>query len=150
MKIKINWGTGIVIAILSFMTFIIFLVVSMTTNQEFNHDLVVEEYYKQELSFQDQLDREANSLNLRRNIQVEQTENGFTVLFPTNMEVSKITGKILVYRPSDKEMDFNIPIALSSHQLLIPAGNLEKGRWNIEIDWAYEKEFYYFKKELTY
>ena len=150
MKIKINWGTGIVIAILSFMTFIIFLVVSMTTNQEFNHDLVVEEYYKQELSFQDQLNRETNSQNLRRNIQVEHTENGLTVLFPTNMEVSEITGEILVYRPSNKEMDFNIPVALSSHQLLIPAENLEKGRWNIEIDWAYENESYYFKKEITY
>ena len=150
MKIKINWGTGIVIAILSFMSFIIFLVVSMTTNQEFNHDLVVEEYYKQELSFQDQLNRETNSQNLQRNIQVEQTENGFTVLFPTNMEVSKIMGKILVYRPSDKMMDFNIPITLSSHQLLIPAEKLEKGRWNIEIDWAYGNESYYFKKELIY
>ena len=70
MKIKINWGTGIVIAIVSFMSFIIFLVVSMTTNQEFNHDLVVEEYYKQELSFQDQLNWETNSQNLIRNIVV--------------------------------------------------------------------------------
>jgi len=150
MNLKINWGTGIVLAILSFMTFIIYLVVTMTTNQEFTHDLVVEEYYKQELNFQDQLNRESNSQSLRRNIQFEQTEDGVVIYFPSNMEVSKITGKILFYRPSDKKMDFNIPIELSSHEVLIPGRFLEKGRWNIEIDWGYEKEAYYYKKEFTY
>jgi hypothetical protein len=33
MKIKISWGTSIVIAIISFMTFILYLVITMTTNQ---------------------------------------------------------------------------------------------------------------------
>ena len=43
---KISWGTGIVLALAAFISFILFLVISMTTNKELDHDLVVEEYYK--------------------------------------------------------------------------------------------------------
>jgi hypothetical protein len=34
--------------------------------------------------------------------------------------------------------------------MIIPASLLEDGRWNIIIDWGYEKEKYYYKKEFTF
>lgn len=147
---KINWGTSIVIAIISFMSFILYLVITMTTNQEFSHDLVTEEYYKQELTFQDQLDREANSKNLVTNIVVEKLEEGMLVSFPAGLDLSAIKGSIFMYRPSNKEQDFLIPLNLSTHQILIPGENLERGRWNIEINWSYANESYYFKKEFSF
>lgn len=147
---KINWGTSIVLAIMSFMTFILYLVITMTTNQEFTHDLVTEEYYKQELTFQDQLDRETNSKNLTTNIAVEKVEEGMLVSFPADLELSDIKGSIFMYRPSNKEQDFTIPVELLAHEILIPGKHLESGRWNIEISWTYGKESYYFKKEFTY
>jgi hypothetical protein len=147
---KINWGTSIVIAIISFMTFILYLVITMTTNQEFSHDLVTEEYYKQELTFQDQLDREENSKNLVTNIVVEKLDEGMLVSFPADLDLSAIKGSIFMYRPSNKEQDFSIPLNLSTHQFLIPGEQLESGRWNIEINWAYQSDSYYFKKEFTF
>jgi hypothetical protein len=65
---KINWGTGIVIAIGLFMTFILVLVYKMTVDQKYNHDLVVEEYYKKELAFQEEIDAEKNALSLSERI----------------------------------------------------------------------------------
>ncbi|HSP41160.1 MAG TPA: FixH family protein [Gillisia sp.] len=150
MRIKISWGTSIVIAIVSFMTFILYLVITMTTNQEFNHDLVIEDYYKQELLFQDQMAREANSHTLARDIEVEKTSEGMLVDFPPELDPTLIQGKIMLYRPSNKEQDFNIPIQLNEKQLLIPASLLEAGRWNIIIDWSYDEEKYYYKKEFTF
>ncbi len=147
---KINWGTSIVIAIISFMAFILYLVITMTTNQEFTHDLVTEEYYKQELTFQDQLDRETNSKNLTTNIGVERTDEGILVNFPQDLDLNDIKGNINLYRPSNKEQDFTIPVNLTAHQVLIPARHLESGRWNIEINWTYGSESYYFKKELIF
>lgn len=149
-KLKINWGTGIVLAIISFMTFILFLVITMTTNQEFNHDLVVEEYYKQELTFQDQLNRESNALNLESNIDIEIAPQGVIVSFPGQLDPARIQGSIVLYRPSNKEMDFMIPISLKDDQLLIPAALLDEGRWNIVIDWSYMEESYYFKEDFTF
>ncbi|MCM4158316.1 FixH family protein [Antarcticibacterium flavum] len=147
---KINWGTSIVIAIMSFMAFILYLVITMTTNQEFNHDLVTEEYYKQELTFQDQLDRETNAKNLTTNIGVENTDEGIIINFPQDLDLNDIKGNINLYRPSNKEQDFTIPVDLKAHKVLIPARHLETGRWNIEINWTYGSESYYFKKELTF
>ena len=137
-------------AIVAFITFILVLVVKMTTNQDLDHDLVVEEYYKQEIGFQDQLDRELNARQLVENIEVENRAEGLLVHFPSNMEADKITGTISLYRPSNKQLDFEVPVSLSSHSILIPDKHLVEGRWNISIEWKYGEEAYYFQQELTY
>lgn len=147
---KINWGTSIVIAIISFMTFILYLVITMTTDKNFNHDLVIEDYYKQELKFQEQMARETNSQTLIRDIEIEKTEEGMLIHFPPNLTPDSIAGNIMLYRPSNKEQDFNISINLDKEQLMIPSTLLEAGRWNIIIDWSYEGESYYYKKEFTF
>lgn len=150
MKIKINWGTSIVIAIVSFMTFILYLVITMTTDKNFSHDLVVEDYYKQEIHFQDQMARETNSNTLVKDIEVEKTLKGMLIDFPPGLNPSLIKGEIMLYRPSNKNQDFSIPIQLKEAKILIPASLLEEGRWNIIIDWSYKEESYYYKKEFTF
>lgn len=147
---KISWGTAIVIAIVGFMIFILYLVITMTTNEKLDHDLVVEEYYKQELGFQDQLDKELNSQSLSKNIKVEQTAEGLLVHFPEDLDLENIEGKVFLYRTSNKQLDFEMPISLSSHQLLVPDHRLVVGRWNIRVDWTYKSEAYFFQQELTY
>ena len=147
---KISWGTGIVLALAAFISFILFLVISMTTNKELDHDLVVEEYYKKELEFQEQLDNERNAQQLMEDLSVEKTEAGFLVRFPEDFEIEKIKGKMFLYRPSNKQLDFEIPVSLSTHTLLVPDKRLVGGRWNIEIDWQYGQEAYFFQKKLTY
>ena len=52
---KINWGTGIVLAIIAFIGFILFFVIKMSTDDRANHDLVTEEYYKAELGYQKEI-----------------------------------------------------------------------------------------------
>ena len=147
---KISWGTGIVLALAAFISFILFLVISMTTNKELDHDLVVEEYYKKELEFQEQLDNERNAQQLMEDLSVEKTEAGFLVRFPEDFDIEKIKGKMFLYRPSNKQLDFEIPVSLSTHTLLVPDKRLVGGRWNIEINWEYGQESYFFQKELTY
>ena len=147
---KINWGTGIVLAFLAFISFILFLVITMTTNKELDHDLVVEEYYKQELDFQNQLDKEQNATRLIEDIRVERAEAGFLLHFPKELIPEQIMGSILLYRTSDKQLDFKLPITLNGHSQLIPDARLVEGRWNIEIDWVYQEEAYYFQEDLTY
>lgn len=132
------------------MTFILYLVITMTTDKNFSHDLVIEDYYKQELKFQDQLSRETNSQTLVRDIEIEKTGEGLLINFPPGLDPGLIEGEILLYRPSDKEQDFSIPIELDRDQLMIPKDLLEKGRWNIIIDWSYKDESYFFKKEFIF
>ena len=46
---KINWGTGIVIVIAAFISFIMYFVITMSTNNKYSYDLVTDNYYQQEL-----------------------------------------------------------------------------------------------------
>ncbi len=147
---KISWGTAIVMAIVSFISFIMFFVITMSTDEAYSHDLVVEEYYKTELTFQDQLDKTQNATLLSENIQLEKTSEGMVITFPEELEFSKIKGNVFLYRPSNKQLDFEIPLSLSSNQLLVPDKNLLGGRWNIIIDWTYGEEAYYFKEDIKY
>ena len=73
---KINWGTSIVLAIAAFISFIMYFVVSMSTDKSMEHDLVTEEYYKKELDFQSRLDRQLNAQNLVQDIRIKKTTEG--------------------------------------------------------------------------
>lgn len=147
---KISWGTAIVMAIVSFIAFILFFVITMSTNDKYSHDLVIEEYYKNELTFQEQLDKTRNATLLSENIKLNQTSEGLVISFPEELEFSKIEGNVFLYRPSNKHLDSEIPLSLSSHQLLVPDKSLLDGRWNIIIDWKYQGEDFYFKEDIIY
>ena len=147
---KLNWGTGIVIAFIAFISFIMYFVINMNTNKKYDHDLVTDDYYKEELEFQDDIDKEKNAKELSQNVQWEKVSNGLKITFPETFDFNKITGKVFLYRPSNKQFDFEIPISLSNHYLLIPDSRLLDGRWNIKVYWQYNGKSYLYKKEINY
>ncbi|MEY8868882.1 FixH family protein [Gaetbulibacter sp. NE] len=147
---KFNWGTGIVLAFIGFIGFIMYFVVTMSTNDKYDHDLVTEDYYKQELELQKNINKEKNAAQLKHNITCKKTNTGLLISFPEDLDASKITGKVFLYRPSNKQFDFETPISLSNHNLLVPDNRLLGGRWNITIDWEYNEIPYRFKKEIVY
>jgi hypothetical protein len=147
---KINWGTGIVIAFIAFISFIMYFVINMNINKKYDHDLVTEDYYKKELEFQNDINKETNAKSLTQNIEWEKSDKGITLTFPKVFNTENITGKVFLYRPSNKQFDFETTISLSNHNLLIPDKRLLDGRWNIKVDWQYNGKSYLYKKEIIY
>lgn len=147
---KINWGMGIVIAIGLFMTFILVLVYKMTVDEKYDYDLVVEEYYKKELAFQEEIDAERNALSLSESIKGTKVDSGWLLTFPKEIDSSKIKGSVFLYRPSNKQLDFDFSIELSGLNLLIPDERLLDGRWNITVEWEYDGKPYLYKESITY
>lgn len=147
---KINWGTGIVLAFIAFISFIVFFVVKMNLDDRANHDLVTEEYYKAELGYQKEIDAENNANNHNVNIITEKTPEGLLLKFSENLDFEKVKGTVSLYRPSNKHLDFDFPIRLSNSHLLVPDKRLLDGRWDIKVAWEYENEAFLFKKNITY
>ena len=147
---KINWGTGIVIAFALFMSFILFFVFSVQSNTKYDNELVVEEYYKKELVAQQDIDREQNAHDLNSKVIIKTTDEGISIDFPNDFDYKNIQGKVSLYRPSNQKLDFAIPIALSTSDLLIPKKNLVGGLWDITVSWSYEGKSYLNKEELYY
>lgn len=147
---KFNWGTGVVIAFIGFISFIMYFVINMNVNKKYDHDLVTDDYYKEELQFQNDIDKETNGNNLTDNITWKKTKEGILLNFPKTHEAQDITGKVFLYRPSNKQLDFELPLSLSNQYLLIPDNRLLDGRWNIKVDWQYNGKSYLYKKEIVY
>jgi nitrogen fixation protein FixH len=147
---KWNWGTGIVIVMACFISFILYFVIRMSTEEAYSHDLVTEEYYAKEMVYQQEIDAETNTNNLKTKIGSTKDSNGWMLTFPNELDPTKINGKVFLYRPSNQKLDFEIPLELSSPDLLIPDKNLIDGRWNITIDWTYEGKSFMYKEEIVY
>lgn len=150
LSMKINWGTAIVIAFVGFISFIVFFVVRMSLDNSANHDLVTEEYYKAELGFQKEIDAENNARDNSVRLKTKKTEEGWVVIFPNSIDFKKITGIVSLYRPSNKQLDFDLDLNLSDAHLLIPDKRLLDGRWDIKVFWQYEGENYLHKESITY
>jgi nitrogen fixation protein FixH len=149
MKIKFNWGTGIVIAFGLFMTFILYFVVEVQSNSKYDNDLVVEEYYKHDARFGEEMQRSQNAQNLAQKPTIVLTSEGAEIRFPATFVPNKIKGIVSLYRPSNKKFDFEIPISISESTLLIPKKSLIDGRWDINMEWQYEGKAY-LTKEIIY
>ncbi len=150
MKIKINWGGGLVIGMALFIGFILVLVTTMLTDKRFDHDLVTESYYQKELHYQNEIDAENRGRALAENISDQKTESGWLIEFPKHVDIDKIKGKISFYRPSNKALDFSIALPVESRAISIPAEKLAAGKWRLFIDWEYEGETYLYKSEMIF
>jgi nitrogen fixation protein FixH len=145
---KINWGTGIVIAFALFMAFILYFVFEVQSNSKYDNDLVVEEYYKHDAQFGKEMQRSQNAQDLADKPKVVVTPEGVVITFPDAFVPNKIKGNVSLYRPSNKKLDFEVPISLSSPTLLIPKKSLVGGRWDINMEWQYKGKSYLTKETI--
>lgn len=147
---KWNWGTGLVVGMLFFMAFILYFVITMSTNKKYHHDLVTENYYAKEIVYQNEIDQENNLKTLSSKITGKKTEKGWLLSFPDEISNNNSKGTVFLYRPSNKKLDFEIPMEISDFNVLIPNSKLIEGRWNITIQWETNGKPYIYKKSILY
>ena len=135
-----NWGWSIVLAFSLFGAFIIALVVR--SFQE-TIDLVSEDYYQQELGYQQQIDKMINHQALLVPLSFSQQAQRLVVQFPNDL-AAEVQGTIQLFRPSDARSDRTLTIALNpARQQIIATNELVKGRYKIKVDWTSGEEAYY-------
>lgn len=143
---KLSWGTIIVVV------YTVFVVGTLTMVYIFmNQDvsLVTENYYAEEIVYQNQIEKKKNSASLDKNISIILNDGYVDIIFPEVTQPEKIKGKIEFYRPSDEARDFTADIQLdSSYVLRIPFKNVKQGYWKIKIDWSDGIKEYYYEKNL--
>ncbi len=147
---KFNWGTGIVLTIIAFICFIMYFVIRMSTGHKYQYDLVTEKYYQKELGYQVEIDAVKNAYLFQNKIKTIRTSKGLKIILEKDFPFKEVTGKVFLYRPSNKQLDFEISFSFSNTYLLVPEERLADGRWNIEISWNLEKKTYLIKKKIRY
>ena len=144
---KMNWGTGIVIA------FILFIGIVVTTgvylmNQDV--DLVSDDYYDKEIAYQQHIDNVARTAELSSEELILFDGSFITLKLPLNILTKNVTGEIYLYRPSDSKLDIKLPFSPDDNGIqIIPIEKLQKGFWRVQFSWQSDNKNYYSEKAIV-
>lgn len=147
MKIKFNWGTGIVIAMVIMIGGMVTLV-SIALRQDY--DLVEDDYYQKSVDYQQHIDKVKQTEALEQKITFSQTADSLSLTFPNIAEPTGYAGKIHFYSPVAEKRDLTLPVKLNSvFSQSIELKKLEAGRYKIKIDWTANQTVYYQETEIV-
>lgn len=140
-----SWGLKIVVSLGVFMAGMIAMVFFVASLQI---DLVEEDYYEEEIKYQDKIDVLTETNELGAPLSIKYTGKHISFDFPEQGTMP--TGEIHFYRPSDASRDFNVSISADSDRnQLVDAAKLTPGAWKVKVTWfADNKKF--FKQETIY
>lgn len=144
-----SWGWKIVVLYSAFVVMTLSMVVYFMGHKV---DLVADDYYKQEIEYQGQMDKISNAKSLKEPVEFEYTPSSRQVKlnFPQAHLGNTLRGKIHFYRPSnaDEDKEFEVKPADSGEQI-IGVGSLSKGLWKIKISWQSGDTSYFDEKVVT-
>ncbi len=142
-KGKSGWGVGIFVFYGVFVLFILGLVVLTTFHR---HSLVTEDYYEEELRYQDQIERmrNANQLSAGLDISFDRSNRQIVLNYPPDAVLGELKGTVTMFRPSDADHDVVYPVQVDRDgRQYIRTDNLLRGLWRMKIDWQSAGDAYY-------
>ena len=84
---KISWGHGVVIALGAFILFILGMIFLFPIGKQ-NSELITENYYEEELKYQEVIDAKNSADNLTEKPTVALEKQGITIIFPKEINRS--------------------------------------------------------------
>ncbi len=143
-----NWGKKIAIVYLSFVGFMGFLVWKCLQQDDIH--LVSQDYYQNEIAYQDDIDQMNNTNQLSTQLKFEYLSDSHVVKLSFPKESIGATGKINFYRPSDARKDFAVKLDITTTEIqLIPVANLDRGLWVIKVSWVKDGKKYYKEEKMV-
>ena len=123
----------------------------MFHRQNVADDIIVLDYYTEQMQYQQQMDRAGNTAALSSQTRVEynSAEHFVRINFPQELKGQALSGHITLFRPSNGSMDKVIPLQVSEnlHQV-IPVGGLAAGLWRLKISWEANGTEYYEEQKI--
>lgn len=124
-----NWGKGILIAMIAFMGFIIYLGVTLMSQKV---DLESDDYYKREMAYQDEIVALNNASALDNRIKVSGDHENILIQLPDSVEMKNVN--VFLRRPDDQKLDLNYVIE-NTLNFTIDKSELKKGVYQIELSY---------------
>ncbi|HMQ48675.1 MAG TPA: FixH family protein [Saprospiraceae bacterium] len=144
---KFNWGTGIA---LFFTVFVVSLVYQVYKSTQYDNSLVSDEYYADDLKYQEHYNKLLNTQSLRENLafNYEAPAQAISLVFPS--DAIPENGEILFFCPSDSKSDFSTSIQVNeSHEQVISTQGMKSGLWKIKVDWQANGKSYFKETSLV-
>ena len=140
-----NWGKKILLVYLLFVAGIVFMVMK-AMNQ--NQDLVTNEYYEQELKYQQKIDECNRTDSIKNPVTALYIKDTFKIVFSDYFSANDIKGNVLIYCPDDEKKDVKKEFVLSRGNMAFAFPYNSKGFRHIKINWAINGQTYYKEQDL--
>jgi nitrogen fixation protein FixH len=133
-----NWGHKLTIVFVLFAAGILTLV---TKSMQTKVDMVSNDYYADELKYQQVIDGRKASAQLSAPVRITRDNEQIALLFPPEMQQRTLTGKVLFYRPSDSRLD--VAVTLHNGSFSVPETRFRKGHYNVQMEWEADGKQYF-------
>ena len=127
---KLNWGQGITIALVLFMTFIAVLAVNLMMHSA---DLETADYYQKEIAYESEIVSLKNAKELNEKPKISLTDTHLLVQFPTEGEFSM--SELKMNRPNDKDQDVLFKIK-NTKTFTVDKSSLNAGIYNVVLSYT--------------
>jgi hypothetical protein len=139
-----NFGKWIVVAFVTFATYISFLVF-VCAKQDVN--LVSKDYYHDELKYQEKLDR-VNNTNHLDHLPVIAIENGLVkISFEESRSIQK--GELKIERPSNEKLDKHFTLTPEQSRQEFNMESWKPGLYRASVTWTMDGKEYYYEKQIV-
>lgn len=143
-----NWGKGITITIILFVSFIIYLV--FTCMKQTDIHLVSADYYEQEIAYQQIIDKKSNLEKLGGKPKLSIISSRELLLDMSGLsQWDQSQGSVQMFRPSDPSLDKQFDLSLDNEgRQIINMDRLKSGKWICKISWNRLGTEYYFEQTV--
>ncbi|MBL7863516.1 MAG: FixH family protein [Cyclobacteriaceae bacterium] len=139
-----NWGKSIALAFVLFAVFIGVLVV-VCIRQDI--PLVAEDYYQQELMFQEQIDRMRNTSALPEKPIIGVIGTEVEIRFVRLSDISE--ARLELFRPSSKSMDRTFVLTpAEGGRIRMNVSNMASGMYRAKMRWSMDGKPYYLEQVI--
>lgn len=139
-----DWGKGIVLVLITF-GILMGTLVTICVRQDDLH-LVTQNYYEEEVKYQEHIDRVINTHLLEHEILVFDSQLKIVDLhLPVGAK-----GTLHFFRPSDARLDKKMEVNITdSNANSIDVKELKAGYWKVKLTWSESGKDYYQEKNIT-
>lgn len=142
---RIGWGHRITFVYLLFVSGILFLVFQSSRQRV---DLVTDEYYEEEIRYQQRIDESARADALSEKPRLQLAGNGLSVRLPAEFEGKEVAVKAHLYCPADSRNDVRLETVASRRDIRMEWTGERKGMHILKINWSSEGVSYYSEENL--
>ena len=140
-----NWGKWIVVSFVLFAMFIGTLVVFCVRQDS---PLVSQQYYQEELDYQNQIERIENANALAESPEITIVNDSLRITYIRFSEMEN--GKIKLFRPSDPRLDRQYDLLNSTQESqAFSIGDLQKGLYKARLLWEQDGKEFYIEKTIV-
>lgn len=146
---KLNWGYKILIVYLMFAAGMLTMV--YLTTQE-NRDLVSDNYYEEELAYQEIIDQSSRTAKLSAAVEVEldQMNKKINISLPSEFKNTPVEGTWRLYYAADRNRDLQGIVKTNNGKQQIETPRDIIGNYTLKLQWKSVNQAYYFEKLIFF